>query len=174
MSLDWYHRVGLDPWRMSLCDEHGAAVVALGRGFRRAQPTEPGDAPPTVCAMCMASLTLDEIQRCECAVLGTSCPVHDPAPAGVLGEWTRVRCGKCATELQVPSERIAIQEGPYGVDVAVDITGWAKRNSQSVELRCPFHGPAMTYFLEYVSGPRGDDGIGEDDDNDEIDDDEEN
>jgi hypothetical protein len=82
------------------------------------------------------------------------------------GQWTHVRCIKCGAELQLPAERIAFEKGGYGL-VAVDITGWARRNGDGDELRCPFHGAAV-YHLEHVDGPIGeldeDEGAGDADD----------
>lgn len=152
MALDWYYRIGVDPWQMSACDEHGAQLAELGfqRGLARGYAAHLG--APETCALCNGSTSIKDVRACRCHVLGTPCPVHRPTPAGVRGQWTRVRCIKCGTELQLPSERIAFDHGDYGL-VAVDITGWARRNGGD-ELRCPFHG-AAAYYLEHVDGPIG-------------------
>jgi hypothetical protein len=163
MAFDWYHRLGVDPWQMKACDEHGAQLAELGfqRGLLPHYAAHLGTADG--CALCSGSTSMEEVRACRCNVLGLPCPVHRPAPAGAPGEWTRVRCIKCGAELQLPSERIAFEHGDYGL-VAVDITGWARRNGDGDELRCPFHGAAV-YFLEHVDGPIGD--VEDEDDRDE-------
>jgi hypothetical protein len=173
MTFDWYHRSGVDPWQMSACDEHGAQLAELGfqRGLVRSYAAHLG--APDKCAVCNGSTSIEEVRGCRCNVLGTPCPVHRPTPAGAPGQWTRVRCIKCGAELQLPSERIAFERGDYGL-VAVDITGWARRNGDGDELRCSFHG-AAAYYLEHVDGPIGEledeDDLGDEDAEDLDDDD---
>lgn len=156
MSFDWYHRVEVDPWQISACEPHGAELVALGfqRGLRGAADAS-GVADK--CALCNGSMSIAEVRACRCNVLGIPCPVHGPKPAGVAGEWSRVRCTKCGAELQLPADRIAFEPSALGYGrIAVDVTGWAVRNGDGNELLCPFHGAAR-YLLEYVSGPGADD-----------------
>lgn len=176
MTVDWYSRRGVDPWQMSACDAHGAELVELGfaRGVIGADLAAIGAAHR--CVFCDQSTTLDEVRACRCHVLGTPCLVHRPKPAGAAGAWSRVRCTKCGAELQLPADRIAFEgSAGLGLVVAVDVTGWARRNGGGDELCCPFHGEAR-YPLEYVSGPGRVDEFGEDDDelgDDELGDDDE-
>src|ERR1043166_7606199 len=147
MSFDWYHRAGIDPWQMGACDPHGAELVALGfqRGLSPLRNYDVGAAQQ--CALCNGSTSIDQVRACRCNNLGLPCPVHRPAPAGGAGEWTHVRCSKCGAGLQLPADRIAFERSsvlPAFSDqlVAVDITGWARRNGGGDELWCPFHGAA--------------------------------
>jgi hypothetical protein len=154
MSFQWYHRIGIDPWQMGACETHGAELVALG--FRiGVNPQRAADATGVAnqCALCNGSTSIAEVRRCRCNTLGTPCPVHGPKPAGVAGEWSRVRCIKCGAQLQLPADRIAFEPTQFGDGlVAVDVTHWANRNGDGNELRCPFHG-SLRYSLEHVSGP---------------------
>jgi hypothetical protein len=151
MSFDWYHRVGVDPWQISAYETHGAELVALGfrRGVSAMRAADASDVADK-CALCNGSTSIAEVRACRCNVLGIPCRVHGPKPAGVAGEWSRVRCTKCGAELQVPADRIAFEPSAFGYDrIAVDVTGWARRNGDGDELQCPFHGAAR-YLLEYV------------------------
>lgn len=152
MSFDWYRRAGVDPWQLSACDEHGAALVELG--FRRLVPRSDELGPADQCAICRGSTSIADVRACRCNELGTPCPIHGPKPVGVPGEWVHVRCERCGAKLQLPAERIAFEHLPFAGRFAVDVTGWARRNGGSDSLRCPFHGNGM-YYLEYVSGPGG-------------------
>lgn len=155
MSFDWYHRAGVDPWQMSACDEHGAQLVELG--FRRGVSRSHHElGPAELCTVCRGSASIADVRACRCNELGTPCPIHGPKPAGAPGEWSQVQCTKCSAKLQLPAERIAFEHREFAGRVAVDVTGWARRNGEGDELRCPFHG-AASYFLEYVSGPGADD-----------------
>lgn len=148
MSFDWYQRAGVDRWPLSACDEHGAQLGELGfrrgPGANRFVDLELG--PATQCVVCMGRTSLAEVRACRCNQLGTPCPIHGPKPAGVAGQWSQVQCEKCGAKLQLPAERIAFEHRGFAGRIAVDVTGWARRNGDGDELRCPFHG-AATYFL---------------------------
>ena len=149
MAFDWHHRIGVDPWQMSACEAHGAQLAELGfrRGAHPRYAADLGEADR--CVICAGSTSIEDVRACRCNVLGEPCSVHRPAPAGAAGEWVRVRCIKCGAELQLPAERIAFEVGAAG-RVAVDLTGWARRNGGRDELVCPFHGPGMAYNLAQV------------------------
>jgi hypothetical protein len=172
MSFDWYHRIGNAPWQMSACESHGAELVALGflRGVseRRRVVVD----APNQCALCNGTTSIADVRACRCEVLGIPCPVHGPKPAGVAGDWSRVRCTKCGAELLLPADRIAFAPAASGTGTAVDVTGWAVRNGDGNELWCPFHGAAR-YLLEYVSGPGGeqDEPLDENEDDEDDEDD---
>ena len=106
MSFDWYHRVGVDPWQMSACEMHGAELVGVGfrRGVNALRAADASSAADK-CALCSGSTSIAEVRACRCNVLGIPCPIHAPKPAGVAGEWSRVRCTKCSAELQLPADR---------------------------------------------------------------------
>jgi len=178
MSVDRYCRAGVDPWALSACDEHGAELAALGfqRGVSRLRAADAAIGVASQCVLCSGSLSIAEVRACRCHILGTPCPVHRPKPAGAVGEWSRVRCIKCGAELQLPADRIAFERSAAleGGVIAVDVTGWARRNDGDDDLCCPFHGAAR-YPLEHVSGSgvEADVPLDEDElDEDELEDDE--
>lgn len=87
-SLAWYHRAGVDPWQMSVCDEHAAAIAALG--FRPGvHPSFASIGEPNVCAFCRRSLTIDEVRACRCNDAGVRCPVHRREPGDEREERQR-------------------------------------------------------------------------------------
>lgn len=143
--LSWYFRAGVDPWQMAACNAHGAQIAALG--FRPGiHPRYAEIGAPPVCAFCSGSTTIDQVRACRCNTLGAACPVHRPEPEGTAGEWIRVKCIKCSARIQLPADRVAFEEGDFS-PIAVDVTGWARRNGDGDALRCPFHGAAV-YHLE--------------------------
>jgi len=146
----WYFRSGVDPDTIALCSRHAGEVEALGVGYKRGRPSASWAASlpevPDKCAVCNHSASLAELRDCRCNVLGVPCPVHRPGAVGAAGEVARVQCIKCGAAIGLPADRVAFEDGAAGV-VAVDITGWARRQGSGDELLCPFHGPGMVYYL---------------------------
>lgn len=155
VRIDWYHRDGVDPWQLAACERHGQELAALGFApgvadrFRKTLGKPPG------CPFCDGATSIDEVRACRCHLVGDRCPVHAPQPAGAPGELVSVACGKCGAHIALPAERVAFVDYQLGPDIAdtaviaVDVTGWAERQGDGPELRCPFHG-SQVYFLERV------------------------
>jgi len=160
-QIHWYHRDGQDPWQLAACEHHGAELAELGfsPGLHERYADHLGRAE--VCPLCTGSTSLADVRACRCHCLGQRCPVHAPQPAGAPGDVVRVGCAKCGAQMSLPADRVAFRPAELGPDIALDLTGWAIRQGDGPELRCPFHG-SQVYFLERIDADDDDHGDGRD------------